>query len=1133
MDLTLSATPQDVINGSGIINGIPREVKMSKFTNYKTENHPAIVVESSSMSGIELPELHYKNVLPNEIIATGQVSDIQTELINYAGQRHHLKLVNGDRAGFLNGDGTGVGKGRECTGLIYDSYLQGSRKALWISVSQDLMEDAKRDFNDIDFHIPLIRLNDYKIQHEIKLKEGVLFVTYSTLIQKKKDSNEISRLNQVIQWLQDDPNCIIVFDECHRLKNFFANGMSQPTQTGLAGVQLQRALPNAKVFYMSATGATDVRNLGYMDRLGLWGAGTSFPEGFSQFLMEVESGGIGAMEMVARDMKALGMYMSRNLSYEGVEYFESIHELTEDQTEMYNNVANLFLEILDQFEQAIEITGNSGTAKKIALQNFWSNNQRFWNQFITALKIPTAIKVIEEKLSEDKSIVISIINTLESRTSEKVAQVISEERDLEDVDFTPREVIVNLISKCFPTQEYEDTDSINGGTEKRPATDGEGNPIHSKIALEMKERLLRKVNDFYLPDNPLDQIINHFGHWKVAEITGRKRRLVKDEHTGKVEYKRRNPQGVSMNKVNIYEMDQFQSGKKRIAIISDAGACGISLHSDNGKLNTQKRVQLTLQIGWSADKQMQTFGRTHRTNQAHPPEYGLLVTNVGGEKRFASTIAKRLNSLGALTKGQADATGGDLAKYNFETKEGTAALQKFYKDIEDGRMTIAGINAYETLKDMRIIQMIYEKGAEREGIKKENYTNIPKFLNRILTIDLNRQNKMFNKFVEIFEALVDKAKESGTFDEGVTDLRAERIRLIESKILAEDIQTGAKTYYHRLEQDVKLEPMTIEKIMSIQQVCSKLDRLQGFYMNNRSRQICYIYENEPKTNVLDGKLIRRFIKQTPRSKESINLEEIQQNHTGVTTTAAGPKWIESFEKTPPFITQDVHIIAGVILPLWYKLKKGNTEGEDKLRIVRTTTDDGKRIVGIKIPNKLIKDVVINFNTTKSDVPNFTEVYSRIMQYEEKVQLAGFNNLIMRKVKMYGSSRIELANVKSNMFDTYEKIGLLSERYQGQTRFFFDYDFDTAERTYKQLLKIYLPQEHKKPEQKPNWMAELTKSRSAKIPDKTELVIDSLDIPIPKPRPDMPEISKIEVTLPKPTTDTKGRKKVSENYSLFE
>ena len=54
-------------------------------------------------------------------------------------------------------------------------------------------------------------------------------------------------------------------------------GKTKPSETALAGIELQKLLPKAKVIYMSATGATEVENLQYATRLGLWGEGTAFP----------------------------------------------------------------------------------------------------------------------------------------------------------------------------------------------------------------------------------------------------------------------------------------------------------------------------------------------------------------------------------------------------------------------------------------------------------------------------------------------------------------------------------------------------------------------------------------------------------------------------------------------------------------------------------------------------------------------------------------------------------------------------------------------------------------------------------------------------------------------------------------
>lgn len=96
-----------------------------------------------------------------------------------------------------------------------------------------------------------------------------------------------------------------------------------------------------------------------------------------------------------------------------------------------------------------------------------------------------------------------------------------------------------------------------------------------------------------LPENPLDQLVNHFGENNVAELTGRSRRLIRDPRNGQVQYKKRAPEGVAMDRTNVYEMDQVQSGKKRIAIISDAASTGISLHASNREENQPRRVHYT------------------------------------------------------------------------------------------------------------------------------------------------------------------------------------------------------------------------------------------------------------------------------------------------------------------------------------------------------------------------------------------------------------------------------------------------------------------------------------------------------------------------------------------------------------
>src|SRR5436305_3833104 len=135
----------------------------------------------------------------------------------------------------------------------------------------------------------------------------------------------------------------------------------------------------------------------------------------------------------------------------------------------------------------------------------------------------------------------------------------------------------------------------------------------------------------------------------VAEVTGRSRRVVRKAGRLIVENRAAS--------ANLAETAAFMDDAKRILVFSDAGGTGRSYHAELSARNRRLRVHYLLEPGWKAGAAIQGLGRTNRTNQLQPPLFRPIATNVEAEKRFLSTIARRLDTLGAITRGQRQ-TGG-------------------------------------------------------------------------------------------------------------------------------------------------------------------------------------------------------------------------------------------------------------------------------------------------------------------------------------------------------------------------------------------------------------------------------------------------------------------------------------------
>ena len=381
--------------------------------------HPDAVVETSSMASVHPPEPTYKLGLHHEVISRGLLSSLQLEAIVYASAAHQRQLTTGERAGFLLGDGAGIGKGRQIAGLVFENFIRGNHKAIWFSASADLHYDARRDFRDIGAgNINIYSLRDLSYGDlECRIKQGVIFCTYSCLISARQADGRLhSRLQQLVNWCGPDFQGAIVFDECHKAKNLgvlSAKGKGG-TKAARAVVDIQRMLPNSRVVYVSATGGSELGHIGFMERLGLWGPGTAFGN-VKQFVTQVSSRGVGAMEMVAMDMKARGIFMSRTLSFAGSNFDVVDYELPPQAAKKYDGIVAFWYALQEglqasmaKINEARTITEAESKKVKRTKRMFWSAQQRFFRAVLLGFKVPAVIKLTKKSLKAGNCVVIGL-----------------------------------------------------------------------------------------------------------------------------------------------------------------------------------------------------------------------------------------------------------------------------------------------------------------------------------------------------------------------------------------------------------------------------------------------------------------------------------------------------------------------------------------------------------------------------------------------------------------------------------------------------------------------------------------------------------------------------------------------------
>jgi predicted RNA methylase len=998
--------------------------------------HPTRLVQSAAMASVAPPKPSYRPRLPASVVADGLLSDAQLESVIYAGEAHGAYLAGSwmvdetfdvvsaapadaelavrFRRGWMLGDGTGAGKGRQVAGILLDNWLKGRRRALWVSKSDKLIEDAQRDWSALGQERLLITpLSRFRQGTSIRLYEGVLFTTYATL---RSDAREekVSRVRQIVEWLGADFDGVIVFDESHAMANAAGGrgerGDQAPSQQGRAGLRLQHALPDARVVYVSATGATTVHNLAYAQRLGLWG-GEDFPFATrAEFVEAIEAGGVAAMEVVARDLKALGLYAARSLSYEGVAYELVEHQLTPEQVRIYDAYAGAFQVIHNNLTAALEaanVIGETGTlnpgAKSAARSAFESAKQRFFNHLITAMKTPALIAAVERDLEAGHAAIIQIVSTGEALMERRLAVIPSEDWGDVQVDITPREYVLDYLAHSFPTQLHEPFTDGEGNLASRPVF-RDGQPVQCRDAVARRDRMIERLASLAPVQGALDQIVQRFGAEIVAEVTGRSRRIVRKGDRLCVESR--------AGSANFAEAQAFMDDKKRILVFSDAGGTGRSYHADLAAKNRRLRVHYLLEAGWKADTAIQGLGRSNRTNQAQPPLFRPIATDVKAERRFLSTIARRLDTLGAITKGQRQTGGQGLFRSddNLESVYGRAALRQLYGLLYGDKIVGCSLQAFEDATGLRL--------TDGDGSLREDLPPITTFLNRLLALTIALQNTLFGVFEDLLRARIEGAIASGIYDLGVETVRAESLIVVDRRPIYRHKATGAETQVFTIARRDRNRPFTLAEALARAQ-----DPRAVLLVNDQSGRAA-VQVPAPSVMRDDGEVERRVRLLRPMECTAIALTAMAQTQwRQAERTAFARAWESELAELPEFTDSHFHIVTGLLLPIWKRLP------EESVRVYRLQTDDGERIIGRLVSPSWVAQAKQGETPTIDPADAWTAVL------DGRIVLRLQDGLQLRRVKIMGTFRIELSGFTDGMVDRLKARGLISEIISWKLRLF--------------------------------------------------------------------------------------------------
>jgi hypothetical protein len=270
----------------------------------------------------------------------------------------------------------------------------------------------------------------------------------------------------------------------------------------------------------------------------------------------------------------------------------------------------------------------------------------------------------------------------------------------------------------------------------------------------------------------------------------------------------------------------------------------------------------------------------------------------------------------------------------------------------------------------------------------------------------------------LLDQRIEGAIAAGIYDLGLETLRAESFRVTDRKVIYTHPGSGAETQLLTIAQKQRNAPLSLADALDWLD-----DPKARLLVNSRSGRAAV---QVPATSLMldDGTIEPRLRLMRPTEASTFPVKMMDDTHWLEADRAAFiAAWTSELAEVPEFSETTLHIVAGLLLPIWKQLP------QDETRVYRLQSDDGERIIGRRVSPAWVA------TTLAADAPTLSaaQVHALVLEGKTVVRLA--EGLELHRSRVMGVNRIELSGFMESQKDRLKADGFFSEIIAWKLRLF--------------------------------------------------------------------------------------------------